>query len=90
MTTLLDQLRDIVGPGGWTTDVADLEPRLREWRGVVFGRTPIMVAPATTAQVAEVVHACAAAGVAPSPRCTTSGLPSSPPSNSPITRSWPS
>lgn len=62
MTKLVERLKGIVGPEGWTTNATDLEPRLREWRGVVFGSTPIMVAPATTGQVAEVVRACADAG----------------------------
>lgn len=64
MTTLIDQLKAIVGPAGWKTEPADLRPHLTEWRRVVTGKTPILVAPNSTEQVSLVVSACADAGVA--------------------------
>ncbi len=64
MTDLVERLKAIVGPRGWKTDSGDLEPHLTEWRGVYVGNTRILVAPQTTEQVAEVVRACADAGVA--------------------------
>ena len=63
MTEFLDSLKAIVGPRGWKTDAHDLEPYLTEWRGVFVGRTPMVVAPATTDEVAAVVRACSDAGV---------------------------
>ena len=71
---LLDDLKTIVGPRGWTSDERDLEPHLTEWRGAVRGRTPIMVSPSTTAQVAEVVRACVAAGTAIVPQGGNTGM----------------
>lgn len=71
---LLEQLKDIVGPKGWTSDPKDLEPRLTEWRGVVRGATPIVVSPASTAEVAAVVRACADAGVAIVPQGGNTGM----------------
>lgn len=62
--TLLEQLKDIVGPKGWTTDPAELEARVNDWRGAVRGSTPIVISPASTEDVAAVVRACAAAKVA--------------------------
>jgi len=71
---LLDELKNIVGRHGWTTDPVDLEPHLTEWRGVVKGRTPILVAPSTTAQVADVLRACAGAGIGVVPQGGNTGL----------------
>jgi FAD/FMN-containing dehydrogenase len=64
MTALLDQLKGIVGPKGWTSDPQDMEPLLEDWRGAYKGKTPIVVRPATTDEVVGVVRACADAGVA--------------------------
>ncbi|MCP4299508.1 MAG: FAD-binding oxidoreductase [Gammaproteobacteria bacterium] len=74
MTALIDQLKAIVGPGGWKTDPADLQPYLTEWRGLVVGKTPILVAPRSTAEVSRVVRACAGAGVSIVPQGGNTGL----------------
>ena len=65
MTALLEQLREIVGPKGWTSDADELEPHLTEWRGVYEGRTSMLVRPKSRAEVIAIVKACAAAGVSP-------------------------
>ncbi|MFQ5609469.1 MAG: hydroxyacid dehydrogenase, partial [Woeseiaceae bacterium] len=59
---LIDELKTIVGPQGWTADPRELEPHLTEWRGAVRGDTALMVTPATTSEVAAVVTACSRAG----------------------------
>ena len=64
MTALLKQLQDIVGPGGWSTDPDELQPHLTDWRGNYVGQTLALVKPKSTAQVSEVVKACAKAGTA--------------------------
>lgn len=74
MTALIEQLKTILGPGGWTTDTSELEPHLTDWRGLVSGRTPILVAPKSTEEVSQVVRACAAAGVAVVPQGGNTGL----------------
>ena len=71
---MLERLKAIVGPSGWTTDPAALEPHLREWRGVWQGSTPIMVSPHTTEQVAAVMAACAGSGTALVPQGGNTGL----------------
>lgn len=71
---LVEQLKKIVGPGGWKTDAADLEPHLTDWRGAYTGKTPILVAPANTDEVSRVVRACAAAGAAIVPQGGNTGL----------------
>jgi FAD/FMN-containing dehydrogenase len=71
---LLDELKAIVGAGGWITDEADLQLNLTEWRDSVRGRALVMVSPSTTAQVAEIVTACAQAGVGIVPQGGNTGL----------------
>jgi FAD/FMN-containing dehydrogenase len=60
---LLDRLAALLGPRGLLTDPADLAPHLSDWRGLYRGRTPCVLRPVTTAELAEAVRLCAAAGV---------------------------
>jgi FAD/FMN-containing dehydrogenase len=71
---LIEQLKEIVGPKGWTTDPIDLEPLLTDWRGAVHGATPIVMSPASTAEVAAVILACADADVAIVPQGGNTGM----------------
>jgi FAD/FMN-containing dehydrogenase len=71
---LLEDLKSIVGPGGWTTSDAELKPHLSERRGRVNGRALVMLSPRTTAEVSAVVRACAAARVAIVPQGGNTGL----------------
>ncbi len=71
---LIDTLKDIVGPQGWKQDAADMEPFLEEWRGRARGEALMVVAPQSTAEVAEVVRACAEAGVGVVPQGGNTGL----------------
>ncbi len=71
---LIKQLQEIVGPRGWTTDEEALEPHLTEWRNAVRGKTPIMISPASTGEVSQVVRACAAGGVAIVPQGGNTGM----------------
>ena len=60
---LADELRDLLGPGGWL-DPADAPGLTVDWRGTYSG-TPVLVArPNTVGGIQEVVRACARAGVA--------------------------
>ncbi len=74
LNVLLETLREIVGPRGWVDDPGRLEPHLTEWRGRVRGQTPVMVLPATTAETASIVQACAAAGVGIVPQGGNTGM----------------
>jgi len=71
---LIDDLKQIVGDGGWTTDPHELEPHLTEWRDTWRGETPVMVAPDSTDKVAAIVAACGSAGVAVVPQGGNTGL----------------
>ncbi len=56
------ELRAIVGPAGYVSDPAALEPHLTEWRGTYRGRTPALLLPESTEQVAQIVRTCAREG----------------------------
>lgn len=71
---LLDELKAIVGEKGYRTDPDDLLPHVTEWRGIVHGKTPIMLMPATTGEVARIVRCCAAAGTAIVPQGGNTGM----------------
>ena len=69
----LDRLRTIVGREHVLTD-GDLSAWTRDWRRRWNGRALAVVRPATTAEVAAVVRACAAAGVSIVPQGGNTGL----------------
>ena len=71
---VIDSLKAIVGSGGWTSDEHELEPFLTEWRGVLKGRTPILLRPSSTEQVAGIVRTCAEHGVAIVPQGGNTGM----------------
>src|SRR5690349_8982834 len=60
---ILDRLRSIVGSAGYIDTPPDMEPFVAEWRGRYRGTTPLVLRPATTRELSELVRACAEAGV---------------------------
>jgi len=74
MNQLLEQLKAIVGPKGWASDTEALQPHVNEWRGVFVGQTSLMVIPASTDEVSQVVAACAKAGVGIVPQGGNTGM----------------
>jgi FAD/FMN-containing dehydrogenase len=62
-TALLDKIRSIVGDKGAITDPQAMQPHLVEWRDLFTGKTPMVIKPATTEEVAAVVKLCAEARV---------------------------
>jgi FAD/FMN-containing dehydrogenase len=56
---LLARLAKIVGPQNVLTDPHETEPYANDWRGIYFGKTPAVVRPANTEEVAAVVKLCA-------------------------------
>jgi FAD/FMN-containing dehydrogenase len=60
-TELLDAIRAVVGARGLLTDPADTAAYTEDWRRLYQGRTPAVIRPADTAELAEVVRLCAAA-----------------------------
>ena len=60
---LAERLRALLGERGMITDPAEMVGYVTEWRGLWTGRSPAILRPATTAECAEAVRLCAAAGV---------------------------
>ena len=56
---LLDRLRQRLGPAGILTDVADTDPYCEDWRRLYHGRTPAVLRPANTQEVADAIRLCA-------------------------------
>ncbi len=71
---ILDDFRAVVGPGGWEDDPQALAPHVTEWRGRFSGRTPLLLRPATTGQVAEIVRLANQHRVALVPQGGNTGL----------------
>lgn len=70
----LERLKAIVGPSGFSEDPDELAPHLTEWRKLFVGKTPLLLKPGTTAEVADVVRVCAEAEVGIVPQGGNTGL----------------
>ena len=71
---LLERLRAVVGPAHVLTDPEVTAGYVRDWTGRYVGRTPAVVRPADTTEVAAVLTACRDAGVAVTPQGGNTGL----------------
>ncbi|MDB5815001.1 MAG: hydroxyacid dehydrogenase [Rhodocyclales bacterium] len=74
MTDLIATLRSIVGDLQVLTAEADRAPFELDWRGRYRGHALCVVRPGNTAEVAAIVQACAAGGVAMVPQGGNTGL----------------
>ena len=54
----------MLGAKGFTDAAEDIAPWLTDWRGRYYGKTPALLAPASTSEVAAIVRLAAAHGVA--------------------------
>nr|WP_047169826.1 FAD-binding oxidoreductase [Sphingomonas sp. Y57] len=70
---LLDRLHALLGPHGFVTDPDLVTPWLTDWRDRYHGETPALLAPSSTAQVAEIVRLAAEARVALVPQGGNTG-----------------
>ncbi len=71
---VLERLKAVVGPSGWSSEPERLAPKLREWRDRWTGSTPLLLLPRTTVEVAAVVRLCADTGTAITPQGGNTGL----------------
>jgi FAD/FMN-containing dehydrogenase len=71
---LLERLKAIVGPKGWAEAAEDLAPHLTDWRRRYRGATPLLLKPASAAEVAAIVGLCAEARVPIVPQGGNTGL----------------
>ena len=73
-TAILERLKQLVGPAGWSTDPDELLPHLTEWRNKFVGKTPLLLKPRNTQEVAAIVRVCAEAEVGIVPQGGNTGL----------------
>jgi len=74
MNSLITELRSICAAKAVLTEPADMAPFETDWRKIYKNPALCVVLPADTAQVADVVRACAAAGVPVVPQGGNTGL----------------
>jgi FAD/FMN-containing dehydrogenase len=71
---LLLRLKDAVGAKGFSTDPKDIAPHLEEWRGKYHGHSPLLLKPATTAEVSTILRLCQESGTQVVPQGGNTGL----------------
>jgi FAD/FMN-containing dehydrogenase len=54
----LARLKSVVGPKGYSDDPAEIAPHLAEWRSKYRGRSPLLLKPASTAEISAVLNIC--------------------------------
>ena len=74
MSALIERIRAAVGTVGLITAPDELAPYATDWRKRFFGRPLAVVRPASTAEVAQVVRACAEARTGVVPQGGNTGL----------------
>jgi FAD/FMN-containing dehydrogenase len=57
-TSVIDRLKDAVGPGGFLENPADTEAFCLAWRDDYTGKTPLVLRPGNVEQVAAIVRIC--------------------------------
>lgn len=68
------RLKAIVGEKGFSEDPADIAPHLEEWRGKYQGKSPLLLKPATTAEVSALLAVCLETGTPIVPQGGNTGL----------------
>lgn len=70
----LSQVRELLGPRGFTTDPEMMEPWLTDWRGRYTGAARGLASPTNTDELANLVRLCAESGVPIVPQGGNSGM----------------
>ncbi len=74
LAAALARLKRAVGPQGWLAPADGIERYTTDWRRLWPGATPLVLRPATTAQLARIVAICAEEGLAVVPQGGNTGL----------------
>jgi FAD/FMN-containing dehydrogenase len=74
MSDVFNRLKAIVGPKGFSEDPAEIAPHLEEWRSKYTGRSPLLIKPASTAEVSAVLALCNETRTAVVPQGGNTGL----------------
>lgn len=70
----IEAIKRVVGPKGYIEEVADMAPYTEGWIVTHRGATSLVVRPASTQEVSEVVKICAGAGLSVTPQGGHTGL----------------
>src|SRR5688500_11744134 len=62
-TSVIEALRQIVGPQGYLDEPSDIEPFIVDHRRLYRGATPLVVKPNSTEQVSSILKTCNDAGI---------------------------
>ena len=73
-TSILERLKALVGPAGWSEDADRIAPKLQEWRERWLGHTPLLLLPRSTEEVSAIVRICAETGTAITSQGGNTGL----------------
>jgi len=73
-TETLELIKEIVGPKGWSSDAAELAPLLLDRRGKFTGQCALLVRPASTEEVSQIVTLCAKQDIAIVPQGGNTGV----------------
>ena len=71
---VLEKIKAVVGPKGYTIDPAEIAPHCQSWRDNWHGWVPMVVRPANVDEVAAVVAICADSGTPIVPQGGNTGL----------------
>jgi FAD/FMN-containing dehydrogenase len=74
MSETFSRLKEAVGPKGFSEDQAEIAPHLEEWRSKYEGHSPLLLKPATTAEVAAILSIAQDTGTAIVPQGGNTGL----------------
>ncbi len=68
------KLKEAAGASGWSEDPNEIAPHLTEWRGRWVGKTPLLLQPGMTEQVARILAVCNETRTAVVPQGGNTGL----------------
>lgn len=71
---MTNQIKALLGPGGFIDNPTEMATYLRPWRGEAFGKAALIALPKTTEQVAAVMKHCYDEGMPMIPQAGNTGL----------------
>ena len=70
----LERLKQAAGPNGYSDDANEIAPHLTEWRGKYTGHSPLLLKPASAAELSALLSICHETGTAVVPQGGNTGL----------------
>ena len=71
---LRSAFKDLLGPKGAIENSDEIQPHVQDWRGNYKGHSPLLLKPASTEEVSEVLKLCSANNLAVTPQSGNTGL----------------